>query len=153
MGSTSKYSPSPRNLSRVVSNAFSQQICSPSKCSFTLSKLRFFGHRRPKTTSFYSTSLFCGCRPQVWAGDYGYIRELKLTLGIMGKFPTFPILPIIPRTLAVTPNLSLNSLQPNRVKKSRSNSLHIPVTPLLCYSRCRVGRLEGRYFFNFLRVV
>ena len=31
MGSTSKYSPSPRNLSSVVSNAFSQQICSPSK--------------------------------------------------------------------------------------------------------------------------
>ena len=30
-------------------------LSSPSKCSFTLSKLRFFGLRKPKTTSFYST--------------------------------------------------------------------------------------------------
>ena len=30
----------------------------PSKCSFTLSKLRFFGLRKPKTTSFYSLSFF-----------------------------------------------------------------------------------------------
>ena len=29
----------------------------PSKSSFTLSKLRFFGLRKPKTTSFYS--LYC----------------------------------------------------------------------------------------------
>ena len=29
----------------------------PSKCSFTPSKLRFFGLRKPKTTSFYSLSL------------------------------------------------------------------------------------------------
>ena len=35
-------------------------LCSPSKCSFTLSKLRFFGLRKPKTTSFYSTSWHIG---------------------------------------------------------------------------------------------
>ncbi|MBO5800698.1 MAG: hypothetical protein J6R16_00275, partial [Alistipes sp.] len=40
-----------------VSALFSQQIGLPSKCSFTLSKLRFFGLRKPKTTSFYSLSL------------------------------------------------------------------------------------------------
>ena len=56
MGSTPKYSPSPRNSPSVVSALFSQQICLPSKCSFTLSKLRFFGLRKPKTTSFYSLS-------------------------------------------------------------------------------------------------
>ena len=28
----------------------------PSKCSFTLSKLRFFGLRKPKNSSFYPTS-------------------------------------------------------------------------------------------------
>ena len=32
----------------------------PSKCSFTLSKLRFFGLRKPKTTSFSSTSKHTG---------------------------------------------------------------------------------------------
>ena len=31
-------------------------LYSPSKCSFTLSKLRFFGLRKPKNSSFYSTS-------------------------------------------------------------------------------------------------
>ena len=31
-------------------------LCLPSKCSFTLSKLRFFGLRTPKNNSFYSTS-------------------------------------------------------------------------------------------------
>ena len=30
-------------------------LCSPSKCSFTLSKLRFLGVRTPKNNSFYST--------------------------------------------------------------------------------------------------
>ena len=29
---------------------------SPSKCSFTLSKLRFFGLRKPKNSSFYTAS-------------------------------------------------------------------------------------------------
>ena len=32
----------------------------PSKCSFTLSKLRYFGLRKPKTTSFYSLSWVMG---------------------------------------------------------------------------------------------
>ena len=31
-------------------------LYSPSKCSFTFSKLRFFGLRKPKNRSFYSTS-------------------------------------------------------------------------------------------------
>ncbi len=31
-------------------------LYSPSKCSFTPSKLRFFGLRKPKNSSFYSTS-------------------------------------------------------------------------------------------------
>ena len=44
---------------------------SPSKCSFTLSKLRFFGLRKPKTTSFYSTSV-----------DYGWLIRLALNQGI-----------------------------------------------------------------------
>ena len=35
-------------------------LYSPSKCSFTLSKLRFFGLRKPKNSSFYSTSQKCG---------------------------------------------------------------------------------------------
>ena len=34
---------------------------SPSKCSFTLSKLCFFGLRKPKNSSFYSTSYKRGC--------------------------------------------------------------------------------------------
>ena len=55
MSSTAKYSPSSEFLSSVVSCHFLRQICSPSKCSFTLSKLCFFGLRKPKTTSFYST--------------------------------------------------------------------------------------------------
>ena len=33
---------------------------SPSKSSFTPSKLRFFGLRKPKTTSFYSLSYVMG---------------------------------------------------------------------------------------------
>ncbi len=31
-------------------------LYSPSKCLFTLSKLCFFGLRKPKNSSFYSTS-------------------------------------------------------------------------------------------------
>ena len=46
-----------------VSALFSQQIGLPRECSFTFSKLRFFGLRKPKTTSFYSTSL-----SEVWSG-------------------------------------------------------------------------------------
>ena len=56
MSSTAKYSPSSEFLSSVVSRHFLRQICSPSKCSFTPSKLRFFGLRKPKTTSVYSTN-------------------------------------------------------------------------------------------------
>ena len=32
-------------------------LCLPEKYSFTLSKLRFFGLRKPKNSSFYPTSL------------------------------------------------------------------------------------------------
>ena len=55
MGSTPKYSPSSQILPSVVYALFYQQMHSTSKASFTLSKLRYFGLRAPKTNSCYTT--------------------------------------------------------------------------------------------------
>ena len=50
---------------------------SPSKCSFTISKLRFFGLRKPKTTSFYSTS-FCFCMVHCMQARHPSIKRKHL---------------------------------------------------------------------------
>ena len=55
MGSTPKYSPSSQILPSVVSALFYQQMHLSSICSFTISKLRYFGLRAPKTNSCYTT--------------------------------------------------------------------------------------------------
>ena len=43
------------NKKRLTKKAL-LSLRSPSKCSFTLSKLRFLGLRKPKNSSFYPTS-------------------------------------------------------------------------------------------------
>ena len=45
-----------RNTKKRMTKKALLLLCSPSKCSFTLSKLRFFSLRTPKNSSFYSTS-------------------------------------------------------------------------------------------------
>ena len=48
---------------------------SPSKCSFTQSKLRFFRLRKPKTTSFYSTSYHICININTYIYYFIYIYE------------------------------------------------------------------------------
>ena len=43
-----------------LSNKATLSLCSLSKCSFTLSKLRFFELRRSKISSCYTTSIKMG---------------------------------------------------------------------------------------------
>ena len=76
-------------------------LCSPSKCSFTLSKLRFFGLRKPKNSSFYSTSHKRGCpfntfgSPSKNARHTGPRVARSSAHAVAGQHPSFlPRLPL-----------------------------------------------------------
>ncbi len=76
MGSTLKYSPSSQISPSVVSALFSQQTRSYSKCSFTLSKLRFLRLRAPKTNLCYTASYKMGVSKFILLDTPLYVLEL-----------------------------------------------------------------------------
>ena len=86
MGSTLKYSPSSQISPSVVSALFSQQTHSYSKSSFTLSKLRFFGLRAPKTNSCYTTSKVGTCLTNVLDKSYFCFTVKNITFVRVNKY-------------------------------------------------------------------
>ena len=81
-----------------LSNKVILVLCLPEKSSFTLSKLRFFGLRKPKNPSCYTTSTRNEvARQTCWTTSFSFTAtRLGSLLEVYGQFPyqAFPIGPI-----------------------------------------------------------